>query len=294
MQVGIIDVGSNTVRLLVARRLACGTVEPVLEERAQLGLGAEIELHGRISEPKLTETARRARRYAKIARAAGCDAIEVVVTAPGRQSGNAEHLLWVLEQAADAPVRVLSAQEEGRLAYVGAVGRASLSPGRLAVCDVGGGSTEVVVGRDGIPPYWLRSFDIGSLRLTGRYLDADPAGRRAVRAAREHVRETFDGLDPPTVDAALVTGGTGRALRKLVGRRLGSAELDEAVAICCGSSAVKVGRRFGVDRERARTLAAGAIILGVVRAHLGVDLVVARGGLREGLADRLLALPIAA
>ena len=83
MKIGIIDVGSNTVRLLAAERDAGGLVYPLHEARRQVGLGETIERRGRITDAKLAETARAARDYAKLARRLDCERLEVVVTAPG-------------------------------------------------------------------------------------------------------------------------------------------------------------------------------------------------------------------
>jgi exopolyphosphatase / guanosine-5'-triphosphate,3'-diphosphate pyrophosphatase len=293
MRIGIIDVGSNTVRLLIAERCTQGAVRSLQEERDVLGLGAEIERLGRISSGKLREAGHSARRCAMLARSAGCDVVEVVVTAPGRQSRNADRLVTVLERAAEAPVRVLSAHEEGRLAYLGAVARADGLAGRVAVCDIGGGSTELAVGVVGQPPWWLESFETGSLRLTRRFLHDRPT-RKALAAAREHVRTLVASADPPAADVALATGGAARAIRKLAGRRLGEAELAEVIGLSARLGLRGLVRRHRVEPARAATVTAGAIILSEVQALLGLPLVVARGGLREGLAHVLLPQTIAA
>jgi len=293
MRVAIIDVGSNTIRLLIAHRRESGEVESVREEGAALGLGAEVERLGRISDRKLAEVADSAREYARLARSSGCETIDVVVTAPGRQSGNSERLVMVLEQAADAPVRVLSAREEGELAYLGAV-RLSGAIGPVAVCDIGGGSTELAVGLAGAAPSWLRSFETGSLRLTRRYLSDSRPGRKDLRAARRDVREHLIGTRPPWAGTALATGGAARALRKVAGRSLGRDELSDAVALCARLGPSGLTRRFGIEPARAGTLTAGAIILGELHELVGVPFLVARGGLREGLAHSLLAEQVAA
>jgi hypothetical protein len=106
MRVGIIDVGSNTVRLLVAS-CAGNRLVPVHESRAFLGLGEEVENFGWISDLKLRETAWCVREQAAEARAHGVHHVEVVVTAPGRQSANATELVAALAEAAHASVRVL-------------------------------------------------------------------------------------------------------------------------------------------------------------------------------------------
>jgi exopolyphosphatase/guanosine-5'-triphosphate,3'-diphosphate pyrophosphatase len=288
MRVAIIDVGSNTARLLVAAR-GVRSVTPIHEERALLALGDEIERVGSLSELKLAETAERARAYARKARELGCRSVDVIVSAPGRQSGNAQELLRLLERATGVAPRVLSAEEEGRLAYEGALASARAAPARLAVCDVGGGSTEVVVGTRGEGPDFCRSLDIGSLRLARRFLDDDPPRKKALVAARREVAERFDELDAPRAKAALATGGSARALRKVTGRRkLGERELAAAVSLASTRTSVELAREFSLDPMRARTLLAGALILAETQRRLGVPLEVARGGLREGAALTLL------
>jgi exopolyphosphatase/guanosine-5'-triphosphate,3'-diphosphate pyrophosphatase len=133
------------------------------------------------------------------------------------------------------------------------------------------------------------SFDVGSLRLTCRHLDGDPPSRGDVKRAREQVRMTLADEDYPMVAVALATGGTARAVRKLVGRSLGAAELAEALDQTTGTTAAKLAKRTGIDPDRARTLTAGVLILTEVQQNLGVPLEVARGGLREGLAEEMLA-----
>lgn len=288
MRVGVVDVGSNTVRLLVASR-GGGGIAAVHEERALLGLGEEIERFGGISELKLAETGERARRFARTARELGCSSIDVIVTAPGRQAENARELLGSLERATGIAARVLSADEEGRLAYEGAVAQARSLPARVAVCDVGGGSTEVVVGSPAAGPGFCRSLDIGSLRLTRRFLDDEPPGKKAVAAARAEVRDHFEGLGAPPADAALATGGSARSIRRLAGRRLGEGELAAAVKTVAKRTSSQLSRELGLDPQRARTMLAGALILVETQRRLGVPLEVARGGLREGAALQLLA-----
>jgi exopolyphosphatase / guanosine-5'-triphosphate,3'-diphosphate pyrophosphatase len=225
VKVGIIDVGSNTVRLLAAESGRSGSVTALREERRQVGLGDVIERRGRIPDAKLSETADCARSYAKLARRIGCDRLEVVVTAPGRQSSNAAALLAALGAAVGVTPRVLSAESEGRLAYLGAISASDLPLSLTAVCDVGGGSTEIAFGVSADDADWVDSIDTGSLRLTSRYFGTS-SGRSDVRAARAEVRALLAEVEQPRPKAALATGGSARALRRLVGRSLGAEELE--------------------------------------------------------------------
>ena len=95
------------------------------------------------------------------------------------------------------------------------------------MCDVGGGSSQVTVGtrRDGVA--WVRSVDIGSMRLASRLFPDDPPGDSAVERARVEVDRILDGFLPPLPEVALAVGGSARAIRSIVGATLGADELDE-------------------------------------------------------------------
>ena len=293
MHAAIVDVGSNTVRLLVASPSPSGLVA-VRQEKAYVGLGAEIIRRGHIGEAKLAETAEVARRFARIARKEGADPVEVVVTAPGRQAGNGDELLDALARATRAPVRLLTAEEEGLLAYRGAVAAQPGLAGPVAVCDTGGGSTEIVVGLPPGDPSWARSVDVGSLRLTASFLPSDPPREEELRAARAEAARQLGALTPPIPRTALVVGGSARGLARLVGRTLDERALAEALELGTAVPSGALARTRGLDEQRARVLPAGAVILREVVALLGVPLELGRGGLREGALDELVAERLAA
>lgn len=278
MPVGVIDVGSNTVRLLVG---AAG--EALLSRREALGLGADVERLGYIPEAKVAETAAVVAEFADVARAGGAERLEVMITSPGRQADNGDELLAALGAAARSPARILSAAEEGRLAFAGALDASSESSRRVvAVVDVGGGSAQIVVGARRTGPVWLRSLDLGSLRLTGRMLPGDPPGTAAVAHAHAEVRRYLDGFDPPEPQAAIAVGGSARALRRLAGTRLDATGLDELVRRLARTSTDELIDRYGLRAHRARTLTAGAIILSELTRRLRTPFKVGRAGLREG------------
>jgi exopolyphosphatase/pppGpp-phosphohydrolase len=267
-------VGSNTIRLLVAE-VAEGVVTPLEKERVRLSLGEEIERRGGVSETSIATAAKSVGKLCAIARRHGVESLDVFLTAPGRQSDNAEKLIAAVRRAAEHPVRVLSTDEEGRLAYAGAVATSDIElPARIAVCDVGGASTEVAVGSPGSSPDWVASVDLGSVRLSARAQDFGHARREAAAAFAE--------LEPPQVALALAVGGSARAARRLVGPWLGDAELTEALRLVETMSPQAISKRFGVDRSRARILPAGVAILAQVHELLGVPLHVCDGGIREG------------
>ncbi len=286
MRVGVIDVGSNTARLLVAD-VRDGVTRTVRETRAPIGLGDEIERRGAISQAKINEVTRAVVEGLATARAVGVDDITVLVTSPGRQSVNGEELARSIVRMTGVRARLLSAAVEASLAYVGALATAPLAATNVAVCDVGGGSAQIAIGSPYGAPTWIRSIDIGSLRLTRRHMESDPPRRRELAAARVELNALLADITPPAVEAALATGGTARSLQKLVGGTLGAAELEEALEIVSRRKAKDVERTYGIPRWRARLLPAGTTILSAIQRRLEVELAVARGGLREGAALEL-------
>src|SRR5215467_5649369 len=157
MRVGVIDVGSNTTRLLVASAGSDG-LDPLETEKVRLSLGEEIERHGAVSAVHLAATAKAVRSMAAAARRKRVASLDVFLTAPGRQAANSAGLVAALSRAAGVTARVLTKEEEGTLAYRGAILTADFAlPRRVAVCDIGGASTEIAVGNPGRDPDWVES-----------------------------------------------------------------------------------------------------------------------------------------
>jgi exopolyphosphatase/guanosine-5'-triphosphate,3'-diphosphate pyrophosphatase len=271
MRIGVIDVGSNTTRLLIADA-ASDRLVPLEKAKVRLGLGEEIERFGAVSAVHVAAASKAVREMATVARRTRVASLDVFLTAPGRQARNAEELVAALTRAAGVQARVLTKEEEGTLAYRGAVLTAGIQlPSRIAVCDIGGASTEIAVGKPGSGPEWIESVDLGSVRLTAR------AGDMATEAT-----DAFANLEPPAAEAALAVGGSARAARRLVGDVLGEAELAEALRVVEASPPREIAAAFGVDRARAEILPAGVILLAEVQRKLGVPLQVCAGGIREG------------
>ena len=282
VRVAVVDVGANTLRLLVA--VADGRhVVAVHEEKEQLGLGEEVERYGYISDTKCAEAVSVAHGQTRRARKLGCERIEILVTSPGRQSANSDEFADALARGTGVPVRILSSEEEGALAWDGAVAALDELPESIAVCDVGGGSAQVVVGTLSSGPAWVRSVDLGSLRLTTRLLSGDPPSTVAVDEARAAAAEAFDAIVPPLAQLGLAAGGTARALRR-VAERLDAEGLEEAIETLAGLKRSKISKRWEIPPQRAATLLAGTILVAEAQRRLGVPLELAGGGVREGSA----------
>ena len=284
MVVGIIDVGSNSVRLLVAD-VQDGDVRQLRRERVYVRLGDDAYRYGAISEGRLDETQAVASRFARIAFESGAEYLETIVTAPGRQASNPEALVRVLSTATHAPVVLLSAEDEGCLAWEGAVARLEEPPEVVGVVDLGGGSCEVAIGTPNLGPAWIRSFDAGALRVTRALLKRDPPRPRSVARARVEI-ENLLSLDvaPPRPNVTLAVGGTARAVSRAIGRRFSADELDELADRIALLPSKKIADRYGVTGPRAQTLLGGTLVLARVARVVGTELELGRGGLREGAA----------
>ena len=284
MRVAVIDIGSNSVRLMVAAVRASGEVRELRRERIYLRLGDDACRLGRIGQRKLDEVVETADRYARLAREARAARLQTIVTAPGRQAENAEELVDLLSGATRAPVVVLTAEDEGRLAWDGAMASLELPEGSIAVVDLGGGSCEIAIGRQRSGPTSVLSRDAGALRVTCSLLSARRPTARDLEQARVAVRELLDGIACEQLQLTLAVGGTARALGKVLGPRFGPRKLDALAERIVDLGPERITRWLDVSPARAETLLGGTLVLAEVSRRLESKLEVSRGGLREGAA----------
>jgi exopolyphosphatase/guanosine-5'-triphosphate,3'-diphosphate pyrophosphatase len=184
---------------------------------------------------------------------------------------------------------VLSGDDEARLSFIGAT-RTLGTPfeGEVCVIDVGGGSTELVVGTVAGGVTWAESFRIGSGFLGDNYLHSDPPSVQELEAVRLHVAGFFEGLDLPRPQHAIATGGSASSLRKVVGAEVEHETLERAIRILSTTEIGEVARRFELDPERVRLLPAGCLIFEDISDRLEMPLTIGKGGLREGvILDRI-------
>jgi exopolyphosphatase/guanosine-5'-triphosphate,3'-diphosphate pyrophosphatase len=293
VRVGVIDIGSNTARLLVAR-IDGDLVEPLEQAKDFLRLGAEIERRGTLRRRTVARAAASAASFAARAEEHGVERTEVLITAPGRQDEAPEALVRAVAGATGWPARVLSHREEGSLAFEGAVACSPGAPDVVGVVDVGGGSTEIAVGTPSLGAAWVHSLDLGSLRLTRRCLPDVAPTPAQVEHARSLVRRSLRDVAAPRPDAVFAVGGTARAVGRAIGSPFGPDELEDLVRAFTGRSAAKAARTFDVDADRAVTVLGGALLLQAAAELLGRELHVGRGGLREGAALALAHRPVVA
>src|SRR5215218_10429494 len=278
-----IDIGSNTTRVLVAEPQK-GQLRKVMEQRAYTRIGKASRHDGKIDDEKIAEVAEVVATQLRLAEEVGAEAVRIVATAAIRESGNRDDAVAAFERAAGMPIQVLSEEEEGRLAFIGATKTLGHPvDGSIGVVDVGGGSSEIILGTvaDGVQA--VRSFRIGSGSLADDFLDGDPPSPAEIRKLRDHIDDFFDGVDVEHPDQAVAVGGSATSLSKLVGTVLEYETLERAVRVLAGDTTVDVAKRFELDPRRVELLPAGVLLLEKLSELLGQPLQIGKGGLREGV-----------
>jgi exopolyphosphatase/guanosine-5'-triphosphate,3'-diphosphate pyrophosphatase len=281
--VAAIDVGTNTTRLLVAD-VEHRTIRTLASDAVMTALGEGLGVTGAIAESGLVRVEQTARAMAGRARALGAERMAVACTAVGREAANAPDLLDRLVRATDAPVRVLTGSEEAELTFAGLVAAGDGS-GVLVAADLGGGSLELMGGRDGHLG-WATSLPIGARKLTERFHLADPPDLAAWRPIATEVADLVTSVahDHPTA-GLVVTGGSAQALGTLAGSpRLDVAAFGRVADALSHAAADDLARTTGLDAARLRLcFAGGAALDGVREAFRLASLEVSTAGLREGL-----------
>src|SRR4051795_10175051 len=283
MRCGCIDIGTNTTRVLVAETHPQGLKE-VLQRRVFTRLGRGLAPGGTIPAARIAETAAVVAELHALAEQAGARTIRAVATAVIRRAANRDEFVDAIRDHGGVEVSVLDGQEEARLAFLGAtrtLGRPL--PGRVAVVDVGGGSTEIAVGTVDGGVEWWESFAFGSGFLADASLGDDPPSPEQLDEVRFHAREVLKGITPPPVTSAVAVGGSAASLRRLVGEVLDHDSLARAMALLTSGPAADVATRFALEPQRVRLMPAGLLALEAAGRALDRPLKIGRGGLREGV-----------
>ena len=297
-----VDVGTNSVLLLVAERGADGAVRPVREEAEITRLGRGVDRTGVLSAEAMEATLEVLARDAALARGEGARALVVTATSAARDARNGAEFLARAAERTGATVEILSGAEEARLSYLAVAEDFAAGAGQagLLAIDVGGGSTELVHGR-GRTVLFRTSLDIGSVRLTERCVRGDPPSEAEQEAVRAAVREALATL-PPFPREVLVVGvaGTVTSLFAIAHRiepydaarvHGGWLSLEEVATVRARLCGVPLGVRRtlpGMQPKRADVLPTGALLFETALRHLGAaGARVSDRGLRWGvLLDR--------
>jgi exopolyphosphatase/guanosine-5'-triphosphate,3'-diphosphate pyrophosphatase len=283
-----IDIGSNTTRLLVAEPVD-GQLQKVMEQRAYTRINKAIRDSGEIPPEKAAEVAEVVATQVRLARELGAETIRAVATAAVREASNGQAVAEQIGTAAGVSVDVLTDEEEGRLSFLGATKTLGHPvEGLVGVVDVGGGSSEVILGTVTGGVKEVRSWRVGSGVLADELIVADPPSPAEIRKIRDRIDDLFDGVEIERPTQAVAVGGSATSLRRLVGAVLEYETLERGIRVLCGDPAAEVARRFELDPQRVRILATGVLLLEKLSELLGQPLQIGKGGLREGVILALL------
>ena len=283
-----IDIGSNTTRLLVAEPVD-GQLKKVMEQRAYTRIGKAIDKKGAIRPEKIEEVGEVVGTQMRLAQELGAEEVRAVATAAIRDASNGEAVAEAIGQAAGVAIEILPEEEEGRLSFIGATKTLGHpSEGLVGVVDIGGGSTEVILGTVTGGVQSVRSWPVGSGNLAEELISSDPPSAGEVRRIRDRIDDIFEGVEFEQPTQAVAVGGSATSLRRLVGTVLEYETLERGIRVLCGDPAVEVGRRFELDPTRVRILPTGVLLLEKVSDLLCQPLQIGKGGLREGVILDLL------
>jgi exopolyphosphatase/guanosine-5'-triphosphate,3'-diphosphate pyrophosphatase len=285
MRCACIDVGSNTTALLVAE-VSDGSIAQLATMRRFTKLGDGAGPDG-ISDEKIAEATTAVAELAEYARTHGAQEICVVATHIVRQASNGSVVAERIKDDTGLPVEILDGHDEARFSFIGATGGVAALRRPTIVIDSGGGSTEVSHCQLGGEPQ-TATFTVGSAAIQSRYLLDDPPTAEQLAEARDYVEQAFALLAAADgYETALVVGGGASTAQAILGGVIDRAGTERVLAKVTSHSSAELADHFNIELNRARLLPASLIVLGALSDHLGLELEVGRGGLREGvLLDR--------
>jgi exopolyphosphatase/guanosine-5'-triphosphate,3'-diphosphate pyrophosphatase len=276
----VVDVGSNTIHLLVGR-VEDGAVLPVTGEKVSARLGAGVEKTGRLDDERLALAAETITLFAGIAALNGAPSPEILATSAVRDAENGPELVERVREGTGLQMRLISGEKEAALGFRGALS-AVRREGLVLVVDLGGGSAQLILGEAAEGPEKRVSLPLGTNRTTERFVEGDPPTDEELGALCEHVPQLLPDWDVGEAEVVAV-GGSARAMLKITRDRLTVERLWRLSGEVRGGPSGVLAREHGLAPERARVLPAAITTLATILEHFGKEeLIVARGGIREG------------
>ena len=304
VRLGVLDVGSNTVHLLVVDAHRGGHPTPMSSTKAPLRLAEAIDDSGKLTRRGAESLITTVDEFAKIAASSGCAELMAFATSAVRDARNSEDVLAKVRAETGVDLRVLSGTDESRLTFLAVRRWYGWSAGRIIDLDIGGGSLEMSSGMDEAPDVAL-SVPLGAGRLTREWLPDDPPGRRRVAMLRDWLdNELADAakamLEAGPPDLAVGTSKTFRSLARLTGaapsgagprvkRTLTANGLRQLIAFISRMTTADRAELEGVSAERAPQIVAGALVAEASMRALSLESVdICPWALREGIILRRL------
>jgi exopolyphosphatase/guanosine-5'-triphosphate,3'-diphosphate pyrophosphatase len=296
-----IDIGSNSVRLKISR-LQAGRLKEIHEDREVTRLGEGVFSSGLLSPEAMTETVRVLRRFHRAMQECGTDSVRVVATAALRDARNSRAFLEWVRSTTGWTIEIISGLEEARLIHLGIVSASRLGARSVLLVDLGGGSCELTLSREG----QLRdtvSLPLGAVRLTGEFLQHDPPRKSELKRLSEFVARELarvqDRIRRAHVGVVIATSGTAAALASVAGRIAGKGrsatyaprEMIRRIAKQLSRQSLEQRSKVpGIGPRRAEIICAGAVVYAELleRCHLP-GFRYSELGLRDGILAQMAA-----
>jgi len=290
-----IDIGSNTIHIVVARTTP-NDLDIVVDREELVRIGESVTATRDISQEKTNVAIAVLKRYKTQARRRNADPILVVATEAIRQANNSADFVEQVKSKTKLEVQLISGSAEAALTFFGTTYEVNKEPGhpeQVGVMDLGGGSLELVTAKN-MRINWRTSIPIGSGWLHDRYLTSNPPTYDEIAVADAFLRTYFQGMPlkhrPPVL---IATGGSANALLYLVHQafhmeehhtRLTQHDLIRCQGLLSSLTAEEIADRYNIPVARARILLAGALIIQTVMARLHVkEIQISSHGIREGV-----------
>jgi exopolyphosphatase / guanosine-5'-triphosphate,3'-diphosphate pyrophosphatase len=305
MRLGVLDVGSNTVHLLVVDAHQGARPIPAYSHKAELHLGDHLDAQNRLTEQCAVQLRAFVAEALRIAEDKGVHELLAFATSAVRDAANGDELLAWIQAETRVQIQVLPGPDECRLTFLAARRWFGWSSGRLLLLDIGGGSLEIAAGLDEVPGVAI-SLPLGASRLTRDWLAGDPPSQNEVRQLRKHVRAEIAAtagtvLRDGSPNHAVATSKTFRQLARIGGaapssggpyvrRILRHADVTSLAERLASTTAAQRAQLPGVSLGRAPQLAAGAIVADAAMDLFSLpELEICPWALREGVILRRLA-----
>jgi len=304
VRLGVLDVGSNTVHLLVVDAHRGGHPTPMSSTKSSLRLAEAIDDSGRLTRRGADKLVDTVDEFAKIAASSGCAELMAFATSAVRDAKNSEEVLARVRSQTGVDLQVLTGVDESRLTFLAVRRWYGWSAGRIINLDIGGGSLELSTGVDEAPDVAL-SLPLGAGRLTREWLPDDPPGRRRVAMLRDWLDTELTQAGKTVLragapDLAVGSSKTFRSLARLTGaapsaagprakRTLTANGLRQLIAFISRMTAADRAELEGVSAERAPQIVAGALVAEARMRAMSLESVdICPWALREGVILRRL------
>jgi len=304
VRLGVLDVGSNTVHLLVVDAHRGGHPTPMSSTKSSLRLAEAIDDSGRLTRRGADKLVDTVDEFAKIAASSGCAELMAFATSAVRDAKNSDEVLARVRSQTGVDLQVLTGVDESRLTFLAVRRWYGWSAGRIINLDIGGGSLEMSTGVDEVPDVAL-SLPLGAGRLTREWLPDDPPGRRRVAMLRDWLDTELTQagkavLKAGVPDLAVGSSKTFRSLARLTGaapsaegprakRTLTANGLRQLIAFISRMTTADRAELEGVSAERAPQIVAGALVAEASMRAMSLESVdICPWALREGVILRRL------